>query len=84
MYRLWVLRVHFFMTCAVAPLLLWLPETHGPTILTQRARHLRRQGENVYSAWELENKKKEMMIVFTSIKRPFGALRKLRLQYVVY
>ena len=69
---LWTLRVHFFMTCAAAPLLFWFPETHGPTILTKRAKKLRKQGENAYSAWELENKKREKTIVFTSIKRPFG------------
>jgi hypothetical protein len=53
--RFWVLRIHFFLCLACLPFVLTLPETHGPTILTRRARALRQKGHiHSFSQEELE------------------------------
>ena len=52
----WVLRVHFFACLACMPLVFILPESHGPTILSRRARELRQQQHvQVFTQEELEH-----------------------------
>lgn len=54
--RFWVLRVHWFFIIALWPLVFAIPETHGPTILSRRAMHLRAEGKrNAYAAHELHS-----------------------------
>ncbi|KLO13139.1 MFS general substrate transporter [Schizopora paradoxa] len=40
----WVLRVFFFFTAALLPVVWLFPETHGPTILANRAKKMRKEG----------------------------------------
>ncbi|KAI1783606.1 MFS general substrate transporter [Ganoderma leucocontextum] len=57
--QLWALRVFFFFTIAVWPLVFLLPETHGPTILAARSKKLRSQGRpNACAAHELKHQSK--------------------------
>lgn len=57
--RLWALRVFFFFTIAIWPLVLLLPETHGPTILAARSKKLRKDGRpNARAAHELKQQTK--------------------------
>ncbi|EIW54811.1 MFS general substrate transporter [Trametes versicolor FP-101664 SS1] len=54
---LWVLRVQLLFAIAVWPLVFIFPETYGPRILEQRAKHLRKAGrENAWAAHELHHK----------------------------
>ncbi|THH03145.1 hypothetical protein EW145_g6492 [Phellinidium pouzarii] len=51
---LWVVRVHWFFVIALWPLVFFIPETHGLTILARRAKKLRDSGTtNAYAAHEL-------------------------------
>lgn len=43
--QFWVLRVYFFFTAALLPLVWLLPETHGPTILANRAKKMQKEGK---------------------------------------
>ncbi|KLO12517.1 MFS general substrate transporter [Schizopora paradoxa] len=53
-HGLWVIRIHFFFAVALLPLPFLLPETHAPTLLTQRAKRLRANGRtNAYAVHEL-------------------------------
>ncbi|KIJ27856.1 hypothetical protein M422DRAFT_190508 [Sphaerobolus stellatus SS14] len=53
----WVLRIHFFMLIGFAPLLVFLSETHQPTILSNRAKRLRKAGNpRAYAHHELTHK----------------------------
>ncbi|KAM5544656.1 hypothetical protein V8D89_001554 [Ganoderma adspersum] len=57
--HLWALRVFFFFTVAIWPLVFLLPETHGPTILATRSKKLRSQGRpNARAAHELKDQSK--------------------------
>ncbi|KAI0788184.1 MFS general substrate transporter [Fomes fomentarius] len=57
--QLWALRVFFFFTIAIWPLVLLLPETHGPTILAARSKKLRKDGRpNARAAHELKQQTK--------------------------
>lgn len=54
-FRLWVLRVYFFFVAAVLPIALLLPESHGLTILSRRAKRYRGLGiRNARAAHELD------------------------------
>ncbi|KAI0750005.1 major facilitator superfamily domain-containing protein [Daedaleopsis nitida] len=56
---LWALRVFFFFTIAIWPLVFLLPETHGPTILAARSKKLRKEGRpNARAAHELKQQTK--------------------------
>jgi hypothetical protein len=66
--------VHFFLSIACLPLLLFLPESHGPTILLRRAKKLRKNGhDNVRAAHELHGKTLKELIL-DHISRPFRML----------
>ncbi|KAL5520625.1 hypothetical protein ACEPAF_2626 [Sanghuangporus sanghuang] len=70
----WVLRVHWIMTIALWPLVFFFPETHGPTILTKRARKERKEGNaSAVSAHELRHSSMKE-IVQRNIGRPFAML----------
>ncbi|RPD54868.1 MFS general substrate transporter [Lentinus tigrinus ALCF2SS1-6] len=57
--NLWALRVFFFFTIAMWPLVILLPETHGPTILAARSKKLRNEGRpNARAAHELKHQTK--------------------------
>ncbi|OBZ66361.1 hypothetical protein A0H81_13585 [Grifola frondosa] len=54
--HIWVLRVFFFFTIVLWPLVLLLPETHGPTILAARSKRLRKEGHpDAWAAHELKH-----------------------------
>ncbi|KII89830.1 hypothetical protein PLICRDRAFT_40003 [Plicaturopsis crispa FD-325 SS-3] len=60
---LWVLRVHFFFALALLPCAIFLPETHGPTILAHRAQQLRAHGHtNAFASHELRQITKRDLI----------------------
>ncbi|KLO06595.1 MFS general substrate transporter [Schizopora paradoxa] len=40
----WILRMYFIFTACLLPLVLALPETHGPTILANRSKKMRKSG----------------------------------------
>lgn len=61
--RLWVIRIHWFFVLAVLPLALFVPETHGPTILMRRAKQLRRNGHpRAFATHELHSKSKSEVL----------------------
>jgi len=63
-------RVHFYFVIVVAPLVLFLPETHGPTILKRRAQKMRDAGiTNAYSFGEL-HALTPMQLMWSNIGRP--------------
>ena len=67
---LWVVRVHFFFAIACWPLVLLLPETHGPTILSKRAKRMRAEGhENARAAHQI-HKESRKQILQKHILRP--------------
>lgn len=67
---LWVVRVHFFFAIACWPLVFLLPETHGPSILSKRAKRLRAEGhENARAAHEI-HKESRKQILQKHILRP--------------
>ncbi|OCH85565.1 MFS general substrate transporter [Obba rivulosa] len=72
--NLWVLRVHLFFSIACWPLVFLLPETYTPTILTYRARRLRKQG-NPHARAPVElHTKSTMQILKGHIGRPIAML----------
>ncbi|PAV19830.1 MFS general substrate transporter [Pyrrhoderma noxium] len=73
-HGLWVIRVHWIMVIVFWPLVFFLPETYGPTILTRRAKELRKQGEkNTFAAHELEAASK-IALFKSHIGRPITML----------
>ncbi|TDL20718.1 MFS general substrate transporter [Rickenella mellea] len=71
---LWVVRMHWFFVLALWPLVLFLPETHGPTILKHRAKQMRKGGKtNAFAAHELHTLTKRQILA-GHIGRPTAML----------
>lgn len=72
--RFWVLRVFFFFTAVLLPIVWLFPETHGPTILANRAKKMRKEGvvgaraahEDQHISWG--------QVISVHILRPAGKL----------
>lgn len=76
--RLWVVRLHFFLSIACLPLVFFLPETYSPKILAKRAAKFRKEGkENAYAAHELHSKS-TIQLLQGHVFRPLG------MQYVLF
>lgn len=77
--RLWVVRVHLFLVILVWPLVFWIPETHGQTILAHRARRLRTSGTNpnAYAQHELHGMSKAELLN-KHLLRPAGTFVSIR------
>ena len=76
---LWVIRVYAFFVIALYPLvlLLSLNETHGPTILSRRARAFRKAdpSRRVYAVADIERKGRSQWKVWMEhVGRPAGML----------
>ena len=70
--RFWVIRVFWFLVIALWPLVFFVPETHGPTILLRRAIKLRKEGAiEYYAAQELEKTSMRQLLA-KHIGRPIG------------
>ena len=74
MSSLWVIRIHWFFVIALLPVAFFVPETHGPTILTNRAKRLRAAGKiSSYAANELQSISTKQLFK-KHIGRPLGTL----------
>ncbi|KAK7691497.1 hypothetical protein QCA50_004896 [Cerrena zonata] len=72
--ELWVVRVHFFLCIALIPLVIFFPETYPPSILANRAKRLRKDGNsNARAAHEISGMS-TMQIVQGHVLRPLAMI----------
>jgi MFS family permease len=68
----WCFWIGLICSGATLPLVIFMPETYGPVILTHRAKKLRKEtgNSNIVSPLELESRDLRRMFIIT-ISRPF-------------
>ncbi|KAH8100973.1 MFS general substrate transporter [Cristinia sonorae] len=71
---LWVIRMQFFLTVAIGPLVWLYPETYGPTILEHRAKRLRKQGQTNARAMSEIHAKTTTQVIQGHVVRPLGMM----------
>ncbi|GAB7356817.1 hypothetical protein MBLNU459_g7699t1 [Dothideomycetes sp. NU459] len=70
----WICYIELIWTAALLPIfIIGLPESRGSAILRERAKGLRREGKNAYTAGELDHKSLSQVVI-KSIQRPLYML----------